>query len=58
MASLSGLGYRAGLEGEALTNRMAAISGLSKAGTGLVNNQQTQNALSGLFSDILNRYIL
>jgi hypothetical protein len=57
-SSLYGLGLRSGLEQEALANRMAGITGLARAGTGIVNNQQTQNALSGLFSDILNRYIL
>jgi hypothetical protein len=57
-ASLSGLGFRANLEQEALARRLAGITGLASAGTGLVNNQQTQNALGGLFSGILNRYIL
>jgi hypothetical protein len=57
-SSLYGLGLRSGLEQEALANRMAGITGIARAGSGLVNNQQTQNALSGLFSGILNRYIL
>jgi hypothetical protein len=57
-ASLSGLGLRSDLERTALANRMAGITGLRDAGVGLVNNQQTQNALGGLFSNLLNRYIL
>jgi hypothetical protein len=57
-SSLYGLGLRSDLERTALGNRLAAITGLRDAGVGLVNNQQTQNALGGLFSNLLNRYIL